>query len=122
MFVVPTISFRLLYGLLVLRHSRRQLVWLGVTAGVTTFKPSIADSTEMAGVMAISPKNNDVPTIPTSKSRDLVRVPTTDRAKTIRAKVPPSPPLFGREEANSVRMLPPQGDQLVSQGDELKLE
>jgi hypothetical protein len=32
MFVVPTISFRLLYGLLVLRHSRRQLVWLGVTA------------------------------------------------------------------------------------------
>jgi transposase InsO family protein len=32
MFVVPTISFRLLYGLLVLRHSRRQLLWLGVTA------------------------------------------------------------------------------------------
>jgi hypothetical protein len=26
MFVVPTISFRLLYGLLILRHSRRQLV------------------------------------------------------------------------------------------------
>jgi transposase InsO family protein len=32
MFVVPTISFRLLYALLVLRHSRRQLLWLGVTA------------------------------------------------------------------------------------------
>ena len=32
MFVVPTISFRLLYGFLVLRHSLRQLVWLGVTA------------------------------------------------------------------------------------------
>jgi hypothetical protein len=32
MFVVPTISFRPLYGLLVLRHSRRQLLWLGVTA------------------------------------------------------------------------------------------
>jgi hypothetical protein len=32
MFVVPTISFRLLYGLLILRHSRRKLVWLGVTA------------------------------------------------------------------------------------------
>jgi hypothetical protein len=31
-FVVPTISFRLLYGLLVLRHSRRELLWLGVTA------------------------------------------------------------------------------------------
>ena len=32
MFVVPTISFRQLYGLLVLRHSRRKLLWLGVTA------------------------------------------------------------------------------------------
>jgi transposase InsO family protein len=31
-FVVPTISFPPLYGLLVLRHSRRQLLWLGVTA------------------------------------------------------------------------------------------
>jgi len=29
MFVVPTISFRLLYGLLILRHSRRELLWLG---------------------------------------------------------------------------------------------
>src|SRR6201982_3731229 len=32
LFVVPTISFRLLYGFLILRHSRRQLLWLGVTA------------------------------------------------------------------------------------------
>ncbi len=32
MFVVPTISFRLLYGILILRHSRRELLWLGVTA------------------------------------------------------------------------------------------
>jgi transposase InsO family protein len=32
MFVVPTISFRLLYALMVLRHSRRELLWLGVTA------------------------------------------------------------------------------------------
>ena len=30
--VVPTISFRLLYGLLVLRHDRRRILWLGVTA------------------------------------------------------------------------------------------
>ena len=29
--VVPTISFRLLYGLLILRHARRELLWLGVT-------------------------------------------------------------------------------------------
>jgi transposase InsO family protein len=32
MFVVPTISFRLLYGLLILRLSRRELLWLSVTA------------------------------------------------------------------------------------------
>jgi hypothetical protein len=30
--VVPTISFRLLYGLLILHHDRRQILWLGVTA------------------------------------------------------------------------------------------
>src|SRR5436305_769574 len=32
LFVVPTISFRLLYGFLVLQHRRRVLLWLGVTA------------------------------------------------------------------------------------------
>ena len=32
LFVVPTVSFRLLYGLVILRHSRRELLWLGVTA------------------------------------------------------------------------------------------
>jgi transposase InsO family protein len=31
LFVVPTISFRLLYGLLIVRHDRRQLLWLGAT-------------------------------------------------------------------------------------------
>jgi hypothetical protein len=35
LFVVPTISFRLLYGLLILRHSRRELLWLAVTAHPT---------------------------------------------------------------------------------------
>ena len=32
MFVVPTISFGLLYGPVILRQSRRELLWLGVTA------------------------------------------------------------------------------------------
>jgi hypothetical protein len=32
MFVVPTIWFGLRYGLLILRQSRRELLWLGVTA------------------------------------------------------------------------------------------
>ena len=35
LFVVPTISFRLLYGLLILQHGRRQILWLGVTARPT---------------------------------------------------------------------------------------
>src|SRR5450631_3315897 len=35
LFVVPTISFRLLYGLLILQHGRRRISWLGVTAHPT---------------------------------------------------------------------------------------
>jgi hypothetical protein len=31
LFFVPTISFRLLYGLLIMRHGRCQMLWLGVT-------------------------------------------------------------------------------------------
>src|SRR6202047_1727564 len=31
LFVVPTLSFRLLYGFLILRHRRRRIMWLGVT-------------------------------------------------------------------------------------------
>ena len=35
MLVVPTISFRLLYGLLIMGHGRRQILWFGVTAHLT---------------------------------------------------------------------------------------
>jgi transposase InsO family protein len=35
LFVVPTISFRLLYGFLILRHCRREILWLGATAHPT---------------------------------------------------------------------------------------
>ena len=31
LFVVPRISFRLLYGLLIMGHGRRQILWFGVT-------------------------------------------------------------------------------------------
>jgi hypothetical protein len=34
MFVVPTISFRLLYGLLIMGHGRRHILWFGITAPV----------------------------------------------------------------------------------------
>jgi hypothetical protein len=35
LFVVPTISFRLLYGLLIVGYGRRQILWLGVTSHPT---------------------------------------------------------------------------------------
>ena len=35
LFVVPTISFRLLYGLLIMGHGRRQVLWFGVTSHPT---------------------------------------------------------------------------------------
>jgi transposase InsO family protein len=35
MFVVPTIGFRLLYGLVIIRLERRHLVWINVTANPT---------------------------------------------------------------------------------------
>ena len=35
LFVVPTLSFRLLYGLLIMGHGRRQILWLGVAAQPT---------------------------------------------------------------------------------------
>ena len=35
MFVVPTISFRLLYGLLIMGHGRRHILWFGVTSHPT---------------------------------------------------------------------------------------
>ena len=40
LFVVPTLSFRLLYGLLILKHGRRQMLWLGVTAHPTAECPT----------------------------------------------------------------------------------
>ena len=35
LFVVPTIAYRLLYGLLIMQHGRRQMLWLGVTEHTT---------------------------------------------------------------------------------------
>src|ERR1700675_1857320 len=35
LFVVPTLSFRLLYGLLIVGHGRRPILWFGVTAHPT---------------------------------------------------------------------------------------
>jgi hypothetical protein len=53
LFVVPTISFRLLYGFLILQHSRRQLLWLGVTSRRPLDCPSADRSLRLATGAAI---------------------------------------------------------------------
>jgi hypothetical protein len=47
LFVVPTISFRRLYGLLILQHSRRELVWLGVTTRPSVYFATVVCPTSM---------------------------------------------------------------------------
>ena len=41
--------------------------------GCTTLSPSTADSTEIAGVIMLSPKNSEAPKIPSPASRTFVR-------------------------------------------------
>lgn len=56
MFVVPTISFRLLYGLLVMGHGRRQILWLGVTAHPTAdWDAPLSRTIESAGRILCRP-------------------------------------------------------------------
>ena len=67
--------------------------------GSTTSMPSTADSTEMAGVIMLSPKNSDAPKIPSRASRSFVRwLPGTAirRIRVMRERIPPSPSLSAR--------------------------
>ena len=69
------------------------------TDGAATLTPSIADSTEMAGVIMLSPKNSAAPKIPSAASTTLARrLPGTLRLriKVISAIIPPSPSLSAR--------------------------
>ena len=43
--------------------------------GATTFRPSTADSTEIAGVIMLSPKNSEAPKMPSAASASFVRAP-----------------------------------------------
>jgi len=67
--------------------------------GWTTLSPSTADSTEIAGVIMLSPKNSDAPKIPSAASASLVRRPPRTprrRISVISARMPPSPSLSAR--------------------------
>ncbi len=60
--------------------------------------PSTADSTEMAGVITLSPKNSDAPMTPSSTAVDTsaVRPATLRRISAASAMMPPSPSLSAR--------------------------
>ncbi len=67
--------------------------------GSTSLRPSTADSTEMAGVIMLSPKNSEAPKIPTAASSSAVRRPATPawrRSNPMSAMMPPSPSLSMR--------------------------
>jgi hypothetical protein len=66
--------------------------------GEATFRPSTADSTEIAGVIMLSPRNSDAPKIPSAASASFVRwLPdAVRRIKVISARIPPSPSLSAR--------------------------
>ena len=69
------------------------------TDGAATSTPSTADSTEMAGVIMLSPKNSEAPKIPSAASTILARRPPGSarrRIKAISAMIPPSPSLSAR--------------------------
>ena len=48
--------------------------------GCTTLSPSTAESTEIAGVIMLSPKNSDAPNIPSAASTSFVRAPAAPAA------------------------------------------
>ena len=69
----------------------------GSKAGEMTLRPSMAESTEIAGVMAPSPKNRQAPMMPSSMTMRLLRsVSATRKASAISARMPPSPRLSAR--------------------------
>ena len=67
--------------------------------GWTTFSPSTAESTEIAGVIMLSPKNSEAPKIPRPASTIVVRRPPCVRGlpiSVISAMIPPSPSFEAR--------------------------
>src|SRR6201981_3654990 len=69
------------------------------TDGAATSTPSTADSTEMAGVILLSPKTSEAPKMPSPASTALARAPpgrARRRIKAISAMIPPPPSLSAR--------------------------
>jgi hypothetical protein len=70
-----------------------------LNSGSTTSMPSTADSTEIAGVIMLSPKNSADPKIPSAARMSAVRWRVSDphrRNRVMSAITPPSPSLSAR--------------------------
>src|SRR6516162_4745747 len=78
------------------------------TDGAATSTPSTAESTEMAGVIMLSPKNSEAPKIPSAASTALARAPpgrARRRIRAISAMIPPSPSLSARITSRTYVMV-----------------
>ncbi len=67
--------------------------------GSTTLSPSTADSTEIAGVIMLSPKNSDAPKMPSPVRTRAALPPRSElqrRSRVMSAMMPPSPSLSAR--------------------------
>ena len=69
-------------------------------AGVASFRPSTAESTEIAGVITLSPRNIEAPMTPTMKTK-AVRRPSARLASAVSESVPPSPLLSARSRIST---------------------
>ena len=71
----------------------------GSSEGSTTLSPSTADSTEIAGVIMLSPKKSDAPKMPSAaNAAATLRRPgaVPRRIRVMSARMPPSPSLSAR--------------------------
>ena len=79
----------------------------GSRSGESTFKPSTALSTEMAGVIMLSPKNKAAPKAPAKVT--IQRAPEPSRmpleTREVSAKMPPSPLLSARMMMNTYLII-----------------
>ena len=66
--------------------------------------PSTADSTEIAGVIMLSPKNSEAPKMPSPARMSFVRRPPgtlRPLIRVMRARMPPSPSLSARSTSRT---------------------
>ena len=72
--------------------------------GAAILTPSMAERTDIAGVITLSPKNSEAPKMPSAASTTFARRPPGNprlRIRVISAMIPPSPSLSARITSNT---------------------